>query len=174
MLRQCVLRSESLVVRNSEMIIEATGMCGNCIGLGQSLHPSQHGHHCGSIVPRALQCGIVTEHHMQRRTVTSGPSELLVYPQPKSHRPLRCPVQSLRLMGDSSHAFTSTDPAISHPQHADEETAETFALLALTYSHVPWTTAWFLICGGSSTSTVPAGLVSRLAVTVSVRLRHAM
>lgn len=46
-----------LFLRNSEVIVETTGVCENCNGVEQSLHPPQHGHHCGGIVSGALQYG---------------------------------------------------------------------------------------------------------------------
>lgn len=79
---------------NSEVIIATTGVCENCNGLEPSLHPSQHGQHCESLV-----LGLCSTEELQNITCKDTW-------WPESCSTLWCPAWSLRLIGASSDAQT--------------------------------------------------------------------
>lgn len=99
-----------------------------------------------------------------RCTVALGPSELLAYPQSKSHLALRCPVWSLRVAGASPHAQT-LPPAIPNILRRTQQRA-----LPYWPGHTRTSSRLrfgVLICEESNNNTGQASLVCRPADTVS-------
>lgn len=103
--------------------------------------------------------------------LASGPSELLAYPQSKSHLVLGCPVRSLRFVGASPYAQTLPS-AIPNVLMRTQQKALPFwpgHTRASSRLHLG-----FLICEESNSSTGHASLVCRPAGAVSVGLCQAM